>query len=112
MKNNDNFLDYIPEKAIDSGSADDGHIYLIKEKSKNRLIKKLIDLLGRSQNMHIHLDAQSSEAWRHSDGQNTVADIARLVQQKFGAAADPCYERTAKYFAIMKSNGFISFKPK
>jgi hypothetical protein len=110
MKQDDNFLDYIPVRAIDSGETADGHVYLIKEKTRRPLLKKLIAMLGRSQTIQIHLDAQSSDAWRATDGLATIAAIAERLRHKHGAAAEPCYERTARYFAILKSNGFISFK--
>ena len=53
-----------------------GSVYLIKEKTKNKLLKKIIGWLGRSQDFHIHLDELGSAAWLAADGRRTILEIA------------------------------------
>ena len=46
------------------------------------------------------------------DGEKTVADIAVLVKEQFGEAAEPLYPRIVKYFQIVESYHFIKFNNK
>ena len=43
------------------------------------------------------------------DGKRTVTDIAALVKEEFGEAAEPLYPRIIKYFQIVESYHFIKF---
>ena len=59
-----------------------------------------------------HLDSQGSFIWPLIDGEKTVADIAVLVKEQFGEAAEPLYPRIVKYFQIVESYHFIKFNNK
>ena len=43
------------------------------------------------------------------DGKHTVTEIAALVKEEFGEAAEPLYPRIIKYFQIVESYHFIKF---
>ena len=43
------FSDQRPEKNINWDTGDDGKVYLLKEKSRNRIMKWIIDLFGKNQ---------------------------------------------------------------
>ena len=60
----------------------------------------------------VHLDSQGSFIWPLIDGEKTVADIAVLVKEQFGEAAEPLYPRIVKYFQIVESYHFIKFNNK
>lgn len=47
--------------------------------------------------------------WPLIDGKRTVTDIAALVKEEFGEAAEPLYPRIIKYFQIVESYHFIKF---
>lgn len=57
----------------------------------------------------VHLDRQGSFIWPLIDGKRTVADIAALVKEEFGEAAEPLYPRIVKYFQIVESYRFVKF---
>ena len=61
---------------------------------------------------HIELDKTGSFVFPLIDGQRSVGDIALLVKEEFGDAADPLYERLIRYMQILRNNGFIYFKGK
>ena len=58
---------------------------------------------------YIHLDATGSFVWPRIDGERTIAELAQLVNEKFGEAAHPLYERLAKFFQILDSYHFIDW---
>jgi hypothetical protein len=110
MKKKDNFLDYIPIQNCPWGTDEKGKVYLIKEKSRNKLLKKIISVLGRSQDFHIHLDDLGSAAWLQADGQRTILDISLVLKKKFAKKIDPAETRLAHYFALLARDRFVRWK--
>lgn len=58
----------------------------------------------------IHLEETGSFLWPILDGEKDIAALGELVDEKFGEAAHPLYERLCKYFQILDSYGFIAWK--
>ena len=52
----------------------------------------------------------NSYLWPLIDGERTVMELAALQKEHFGEAAEPLYPRIVKYFQILESYHFISFK--
>lgn len=104
----DNYLDGKPlrnEKI--PWSADDGQVTLeIENKGLwNRLFQKL---LKKPRISYVHLDEMGSFVWPLLDGEKTILEIGEAVEDRFGDAAKPLYERLVKYFQILESYHFIS----
>lgn len=59
---------------------------------------------------HIHLDEMGSFVWPLMDGEKDIAALGVLVKEHFGDAAEPLYERLAKYFQILDSYSFVEWK--
>ncbi|MBN2399615.1 MAG: PqqD family peptide modification chaperone [Candidatus Aminicenantes bacterium] len=110
MQNKDNILDYIPVQNCPWGTDDKGKVYLIKEKTKNKLLKKIISLLGRSQDFHIHLDELGTAAWLQADGQHSILAVSSLLKQALGEKIEPAETRLAQFFAMLAKDGFIRWK--
>ena len=70
----------------------------------NRIAQKL---LKKPKVSHIHLDEMGSFVWPLLDGELSLVEIGKLVEQEFGENANPLYERLAKYISILQSYGFI-----
>ena len=66
-------------------------------------------VFNKPQYTKVHLDAQGTFIWPLIDGKRTVTDIAVLVKEEFGEAAEPLYPRIIKYFQIVESYHFIKF---
>ncbi len=111
MKKNENYLEKIPVHADGIGwSADsDGKVTLeIENKgAMNRIAQKLFK---KPKISYVHLDEMGSFIWPLIDGEKSVMEMGGAVEEKFGEAAHPLYERLAKYFQILDSYGFIKWK--
>lgn len=59
---------------------------------------------------YVHLDEMGSFVWPLLDGEKSIMDLGRDVEETFGEKAHPLYERLAKYFQILDSYGFIDWK--
>ncbi len=73
----------------------------------NRLAQKFFK---RPPVSHIHLDEMGSFVWPLMDGEKDIAVLGVLVKEHFGDAAEPLYERLAKYFQILDSYSFVEWK--
>lgn len=67
-------------------------------------------LFKKPKTSYVHLDALGSFVWQKIDGKKNIIEIGNEVKEHFGDEANPLYERLAKYFQILESYGFISFK--
>ena len=72
----------------------------------NRIAQKVF---GKPRYTKVHLDSQGTFIWPLIDGEKTVMELAALVKEEFGEAAEPLYPRIVKYFQIMESYHFIKF---
>ena len=61
---------------------------------------------------YVHLDEMGSFIWPLMDGKMDITEIGKFVEEKFGEAANPLYERLAKYFQILDSYGFVEWVEK
>ena len=73
----------------------------------NRIAQKLFK---KPKISYVHLDETGSFVWPLIDGETDLIHIGELVKEHFGEKAEPLYERLAKYFKILESYRFISFK--
>ncbi len=112
MNKGKNFLDYIPVKNIDWKQDEEGKVYLIKERTKNKLLKKLIDRFKRDQYFYIHLDDLGTAAWLAIDDKRTVLQISQILETQFsdgGEQFEQAEQRVSHFMGMMKRNEFISF---
>ncbi len=73
----------------------------------NRMAQKLFKKPPVS---HIHLDEMGSFVWPLLDGEKDIVALGVLVKERFGDAAEPLYERLAKYFQVLDSYSFVEWK--
>jgi hypothetical protein len=111
METKDNFLDFRPIQSCPWDQDDKGRVFLIKEKTSNRLLKKIIGWVGRSQEFHIHLDDLGSAAWLAADGRRTIMEIAASLRQGSPGDVAQAELRLAKFFALLARDGFIRWHP-
>ena len=112
-KNNlsENFLERRPLKnvSIKWTQNEEGAVTLEIENTGffNRLAQKFFK---KSPVTYVHLDNTGSFLWPLIDGEKDIIELGKEVKQKFGDEAEPLYERLAKFFQILESYNFISFK--
>lgn len=107
----ENYLERIPcRPASIQWTTDDEGIVTLEIKNTgwaNRIAQKLF---GRPKVSYIHLDKTGSFVWPLLDGEKTITELGRLVDERFGEEAHPLYERLARYFQILDSYHFIEWK--
>ena len=108
-----NYLDLIPQRAEAlrwHTEEQTGRVTLEVENTGlfNTIAQKLFH---RPRFTQVHLDETGSYLWPLIDGQKTVDQLAQCVKARFGEKAEPLYPRIVKYFQIVESYHFISFRP-
>ena len=75
------------------------------------LMKKITQkLLKKPEYTQVHLDENGSFVWPLIDGGKDILALGEDVKAKFGDKAEPLYPRLAKFFQILESYGFVSFR--
>ncbi len=108
-----NYLDLIPVRTQGLRWHKDIKDRVILEVENTGAFNKVAQIVfSKPRFTKVHLDNQGSFIWPLIDGEKTVADIAVLVKEQFGEAAEPLYPRIVKYFQIVESYHFIKFNNK
>ena len=108
-----NYLDLIPVRAEELQWLTYRRDRIVLKVENTGLFNKIAQkVFSKPQFTKVHLDQQGTFIWPLIDGERTVADIAALVRDEFGEAAEPLYPRIVKYFQIVESYHFIKFANK
>ncbi len=102
-----NFLDYVPVRKVEWERDEQGKVYLKKEKTRNKLMKKIIDLFNRSHFINLHLDQLGTSAWLLIDGKRKVREISEMMKSEFSEDLQQLEERLGFFFVLLKKNNFI-----
>ena len=105
-----NYLEKIPVRADLKWTVDDEQkatLWIHNDALLQKLTQKLFFKPEYSQ---VHLDFNGSYTWQLIDGESDIIEIGKKVKEHFGDAAEPLYERLAKFFQILRSYNFIYFK--
>jgi hypothetical protein len=106
-KQETNLLDLIPETNCRWDRADDGRIYLLVPRFKNKIMRHIGLRLGRSEWVKIFLDEIGTRSWDLIDGSRTVAEIGETLEREMGEKVNPVYERLAEFMVILHRNRFV-----
>ncbi len=110
-ENNANYLDKIPVRNEKIGWSKDGDGIVTLEIENTGLFNRIAQKLFKKPKVSfVHLDELGSFVWPLIDGKSDITAIGKTVDEHFGEKAHPLYERLAKYFSILNSYGFVSFK--
>ena len=106
---NKNYLDFIPcRNVLWSKSPENTAIVEIENKG---VLKKITQIIFKKpKTSYIHLDELGSFIWENIDGKRTIFEISKAVKNQFNDNAEPLYHRLIKYFEILKSYNFITWK--
>lgn len=107
----ENYLEKVPVSSpyLKWTQAEDGKVTLEIENTGffNRIAQKLF---GKPKTSYVHLDKTGSFVWPLMDGEKDILTLGEAVKAEFGEEAEPLYERLAKFFRILESYNFITFK--
>ena len=85
-----NYLDLIPVRAEELQWFTDRRDRIVLKVENTGLFNKIAQkVFNKPQFTKVHLDQQGTFIWPLIDGERTVADIAALVKDEFGEAAEP-----------------------
>ena len=105
-KKDENYLDYIPavstKNSWDADAEGNVTIHMVHRGFYAWIAQKIFH---RPRVSHIALDEMGSFIFPLIDGK-------QQVRERFGADAEPLYERLAKYMQILRNNGFIYYAGK
>ncbi|MBE6787196.1 MAG: PqqD family protein [Ruminococcaceae bacterium] len=111
MKNkNENFVEKVPvlNQNINWSQDQNGVTLEIENNGVfNRIAQKLFK---KPKISYIHLEEIGSFVWPLIDGEKDIFQIGKQVEEHFGEKAEPLYPRLVKYFEILESYKFITFK--
>ena len=97
-----NYLDLIPVRPEKLGWHIDRRERVVLEVKNEGFFNRIAQTyFRRPQTTKVHLDVQGSYLW---------PELAAIQKEHFGEAAEPLYPRIVKYFQILESYHFISFK--
>ena len=109
-KISENYLDRRPLRATHlRWSQDDKGLVTLDIDNKGVFNKIAQVLFKRPKVSHIHLDKLGSFVWPLLDGEKSIFDIGKAVEEHFGEKAHPLYERLVKYFQILDSYHFVEW---
>lgn len=107
----ENYLERIPVRSsyLKWSCAENGTVTLEIENTGffNRMAQKLF---GKPKVSYVHLDKTGSFVWPLIDGSKNILGLGEDVRAQFGEDAEPLYERLAKFFQILESYNFITFR--
>ena len=111
MKKEENFLKKIPVKQeFFTWSADSEGNVTLEIENKGFFNKIAQKIFKKPRISYVHLDKTGSFVWPLLDGEKDIITLGELVKERFGKEAEPLYERLAKFFQILDSYHFITFK--
>ena len=111
IKKDENYLEKIPaRKESVEWTADENGIVTINIYNKGLFNFIAQKLFKKPKVSYIHLEENGSFIWQCIDGKKNLIEIGKMIDEKFGEAAHPLYERLAKYVQMLDSYGFIELK--
>lgn len=106
-----NYLERIPMRPAHLGWKTDAAGKVTLEIENTGLFNRIAQKLFKKPRISfVHLDETGSFLWPLLDGEKSIIELGKLVDEKFGEAAHPLYERLARYFQILDSYGFVAWK--
>lgn len=103
---------YVPVRSekLDGWDEDDAQKVTLRIENKGLMKTISQKLFKKPRISYVHLDELGSFIWLLCDGQNDIGFIAEEFHKAFGKKAEPLYDRLLKFFEIMESYDFISYK--
>ena len=111
LKKGENYLERIPVRKEDlEWTKDEKDLVTLNIRNKGFFNLIAQKLFKKPKVSYIHLEENGSFIWQCLDGKKNLVEIGKEVEEKFGEASHPLYERLAKYIHMLDDYGFIEFK--
>lgn len=112
-KKRENYLEKIPSRSESLTWKTDSENLITLEIENKGVFNRLFQLILKKPKVsYIHLDEFGSFVWSAIDGEKSLMALGQEIEAHFGEEAHPLYERLCKFFGILESHGFITYKKK
>ncbi len=107
----ENYMNQIPEKSRERPwRTDKNNMAVIDVENKGFYHYIAQKFFKKPRISHISLDRHGTVVWNSIDGNNTVYDIVRIMQDEFPDERERMINRVVTYMAILQNNRFITMK--
>jgi len=106
-----NLLDLIPEIKCRWEKNGDGGIFLLVPRFKWLWVRQIALKLGRTEFVKVRLDSIGVKVWELMDGQKTVEQIGKLIEEEHAGSFPQVYERLGLFLTTLSKNRLILLKP-
>lgn len=96
-----------PRACCESDRQEDQCVVVRLPRARNRFLRKVLSLFSPSPWVRIKLDERGSLVWQLCDGEHTVEQISRELENRFGCQVEPALERTALLLRHMYRYGMV-----
>jgi len=104
-----NYLALRPVACHRHETDEEGNLFVIVPKFKNKWLIKFLVPPWKSPHFRIKLDEQGSAVWQCINGKRNVEEICEMVSEKLGEKIQPAEERVTKFLSLLYKQGFITF---
>ncbi len=105
-----NLLDLTPVRVAE-WTEQEGRVVLQRPRPTGRGWRKLsswLSYVGAAP--RVRLDEVGSFSWNQIDGSKTVAELARVVRERFGSAVEPVEQRLGELIRQLREQGFVAYR--
>jgi len=102
-------LELRPLRAIDTWKVSEktGHVVVTHPKAFGRLEGKLAGALRAPRDINRQLDEFGSLIWQMCDGEHTVSEIARALEERFHERFEPAVPRTLRFVEVLAQRRLV-----
>jgi len=111
IRKEDNYLDLIPyhNRSLGWTLKDDGCVQILIPRMG--ITDRIVRLFKKTpEQMHVDLDEIGSTVWKLMDKSRSIGDICDIMNEQYGDAVHPVYERLGTYINILRNNKFIELE--
>jgi hypothetical protein len=104
----DNFLDFVPNRAIDHEDGEDGRLTLLRPKFVKGPLARWLQRRIKHKYFKVRLDELGTATWHAIDGKRSVAQIADLLAERFGEQIEPRYDRMSQFIDSLARSSMVT----
>lgn len=104
-----NIAHCVPVRLVEHEEGDDGSVRLLVPRFRARWLQWLQRRL-KNKYIKVSLDEIGSFAWKQMDGQRTMGEISRLMEEKLGEKVKPAGQRLGMFLGMLRRNKFVTWE--
>ena len=110
-KKQENYLERRPERVSEIvWSLEKGGTVTLHLRNRGLFHRAAQLMLNRQRISHVKLDALGSLVWTLADGEKNLLQLGQMVRERFGASAEPLYERLVLFMHTLEDCRLIQWR--